>query len=86
MTGRTVYVTMHALTRGIVEAMEDARQEGIVRGTWWVKVKGRPAKLRLNRDVWDTWDDAWNDAESRRRKTIAALRKKVERLEVMTFT
>lgn len=71
----TWYVTKYALTRGVKEVKARAQT-----GKWVIPV-GYFAQYKIGRDVFDNLPDALADAEKRRAKKIAALRRQIEKLE-----
>ncbi len=72
-----VYVTKYALTAGIT--VEEAEIVGD-----WADIYLRPS-LKLGRDAFETWEEARVDAELRRQRRIASLKRQLKKLEEMRF-
>lgn len=77
---RTFYVTKYALTKGIkCEALRVSASDELACGDSW------SSAYRIGRDCFDSWEEAHKDAEKRRKKQIASLRKQIKKLQAKTF-
>ena len=76
---KTIWVTLYALSRGI------RKGRAVMRGSYW-KIDGDYALYALGKDAFDSEADAIADAERRRVKKIAALKKQLAKLESLTFS
>lgn len=76
----TWYCSKRALKRGVTEV-----EEPLLVSEEWVWPSDYSGWFRIGRDVFDNLPDALADAEKRRAKKIAALRRQIEKLEKMTF-
>jgi len=77
----TYYMTRYCLSSGI-EAIETDRQPG---DDGYLYLHDRFMSFKLGHDLFRTVDEAVADAEKRRTKKIAALRKQIGKLESITF-
>lgn len=78
-----IYVTKYALSDGITVRKEDHREDQYI----WVEWSGTfNGKMMLTKGEWfESKDAALENANSRRAKKIASLKKQIAKLEAMTF-
>jgi len=83
----TYYVTKYALSKGItVEELEPVMASSSATSTY-LKRRDRyhVSMLRLGADCFPTWLEAVANAEARRSKKIASLKKQVAKLRALEF-
>lgn len=76
------YVTKYALSGGIERRTLRVHENG--RNVFSFD-SGQHVWCVLGRDAFEKYDDAVADAERRRQKKVASMRKQIERLERLTF-
>lgn len=76
----TVWVTKYALTRGIYQA-----EATTYSGGKYAQIAGNWSSFKLSTDAFKTEAEAKTNAEARRKKKIASLRKQIKKLQNLTF-
>lgn len=77
----TAYITKHALTRGIVQ--KEAKVSSV--SPEMICVDGRPPEYYHGEEWHTDLDEARKHAESMRKAKLAELRRKIAKLEAMSF-
>lgn len=82
----TSYITKYAVGgKGGLTTVEDPKISAWNDGSQWVRSSDGWTSFKIGREAFDSRDDAVADAESRRAKKIASLKKQIAKLEKLTF-